>query len=194
MTDQLVSLTASTEVYLRDTPFTPGQNIWVECVAASKKLYGVLSPGTNPIHQNGVDTKVSTTQKILQIGGDGSTVAFDDEDYPALANAHVDDGTLAEADRLRVVVLERGQNNEVLRILNRVESGDTPSDGEFKTSGSTVLTVGAALNEGARFEIWINDAADIETYSPTQYVTLPARVWDVMSADNAMTLLAPRPY
>lgn len=186
-------LAAGTEVVLGATPFTIGQHVSAYCAAASKKLYGVLSPGTNRLRQGVLDNIVSDTEKVLRIEGDGSTVAFDDADYSQLANAHVDGGSLAEADRLRVVVLEKNGQNQLIRILNRVASGDTPSDGEFKTSGTTVLTVGAALNAGSYFEIWILDAADITTYSPTQYLELDVQVHDVMSADNALQLRAQRP-
>lgn len=187
------NLAASTEVVLGESPFTIGRFASAYCAAASKKLYGVLSPGTNRLRMGVLDTTLAATEKILRIEGDGSAVAFDDADYEQLANAHVDSGTLSEADRLRVVVLEKNSQNQIIRILNRVAASDTPASGEFKTSGDTVLTVGAALSEGAYFEIWILDASDITTYSPTQYLELDIQIHDVMSADNALQIRAQRP-
>lgn len=182
------TLAASTEYHLTQSPFNLGSTVSAFCAAASKTLYGVMDPGSNDARMGGLDNSLADAAKVLNIGGDGSTVAFTHSDYSFLVGAHVDGGTLAEADRLRVIVQEVGSHGQVLRTLNRVAAGETPSDGEFKTSGAVTLTVGTALPEGAWFRVLKLAAADIVAQTLDQYVPKEVTVYDFMNADNACRL------
>jgi len=191
---QTVSVADATETYLVRSPFQPGQPVNAQAAVDATEVYGVNHPGSNPLRQGqGIDNAVSDDQKVLRIGLDGTTVAFDEDDYPALANAHVDGGVLAEADRLRVVVRTLGVGLLHLSILNRVAASATPSAGEFKIleiSGVRTLTIGDAGNSGTDLEIWILDAADVVNAATlTQYMLTEVDTYAVLSVDGGAVTL-----
>jgi Fe-S cluster assembly iron-binding protein IscA len=185
---QTVSIADATETYLVRSPFQPGQPVNAQSSAASVPVYGVNHPGTNELRQGqGIDNTTADDQKVLRITSDGSTVVFDEDDYPALANAHVDSGSLSEADRLRVVVRTLGVGQEHLSILNRVAASATPSSGEFNTSevsGVITLTIGSAETEGIDYEVWILDADDVTLEATLdQYMLTEIDTYAVISVD-----------
>ena len=143
---ELITFAADVPQELRETPFLPGQKARLSSTAAAN-VYGANHP-----------TKVDA-DKYLAFQGDGTTVAWDDSDFAALAAAHVDGGALATADILRVIVKVGGT------VLERVAASATPSAGEFKTSGTTDLTLGDAPDDGQLVEVLILDAADVSQFN-----------------------------
>jgi hypothetical protein len=178
---QIVAVPVGTEVALGKTPFIPLQPV-AAYAAAAATLYGVDHPGTNALRQGqylndgdpktvGIGAENGDTVKYLRLSLSagtqaGSDVTFDSADFPALANA--DTAAVTDANRLRVVVRVMGTGNRVLSVLNRVTAAADPGAGEFKTSGSTVLTIGEVLvTDGTEIEVWMLDADDIASYSVT---------------------------
>lgn len=184
----LLTLAAATPVHASQSNFTVGDVVHATTATASTSIYRAVHPGTNTLRMGVLDTQLAATQKVIHIAGDGTTTTFAHTAYPALSAAHVDGGTLAVADNLRVIVQEIGSRNQVLRTLVRVAASATPTDGQFKTSGAVTLTVGAALAEGAYFRVLILGAADIVTEAVTQYLPTRVTVGDFMIANNATVL------
>lgn len=179
MTDQIIELLPGVEKRIGASPFGEDQPVAAHSAfSTDANLYGVNHPGTNH------------ATKIARIALDGTTTTFNSTDFPLLASAHVDGGSLAEADRLRLVAIIRGVSQRFLKILNRVAASATPAAGEFKSSGAAPITItlGDAENEGASLELWMLAATDIQTsvldgVGPTQVL---AR--EVFSADAPVVL------
>lgn len=190
---QTVVVADATETYLVRSPFQPGQPVNAQAAVDATVLRYVNNPGSNPLRQNqGIDNSNGDTQKVLRIALDGTTTQFSSADYPALANAHVDGGVLAEADRLRVVAVKRGVGQEFLGILGRVAASGSPTAAQFKTSGAgpILLDLGDAGNAGEDLELWILDAADIVTEATLdQYLLTEVDTGAVVSVDGGAVTL-----
>jgi hypothetical protein len=199
MVDIVKALAASTEVQLGNYPFGVGQMAIAETSTASCTIYGVNHPGVNTLRQGGgIDTSVSSSIKYQRITLDGSTTSWDEGDYSALANLHDDSGSLTDANRLRVVVREIGVGGIVQSIYKRVQSDTSggPGAGEFlvKTvsgSGQT-LEIGAAGSDGEMIEVWIMDAADIDSTTITEDLATQLTCNDVVVASQASRLIGVR--
>lgn len=168
-------LTSGIEELLGTHPFMVEGEMAAYCSAAAKNLYGCNRP---------------EDAKRVRITLDGTTTVFHEDDYPELAALHDDGGALTVATQLRIVVLELGAGDRVLRLLTRVQSDDTPVDGEFLAVDNTgmQLELGDAGNEGTDIQIWVNEATDVGTAALTQYTPNHLYANRVVVADNAVTL------
>lgn len=198
MSDLIKAITASTETQLGTSPFGVGEQCAAHIVGGGT-IYGVNHPGSNTLRQGGgIDTSVSTSVKYQRITLDGSTASWDVDDYANLANLHDDGGSLTDANRLRIVVREIGVGGVVTGILKRVQSDTSggASAGEFlaKDVSGTGMTIeiGDAGNDGEMIEIWMLDAADIDSTTITAALPTLLTCNDVIVATAAARLVGQR--
>lgn len=178
MGDQIIKIAANTETVLAVSPFLP-QNPTNYQAAAAAEVYGVYLAGR--------DARDGDYQRWT---GDGTKVAWTSTEIVNLANAHVDAGTLADEDVLRVAVKVNGE------VLHRVAASATPGAGEFKTSGTTTITFGEAPAAGAKVEMFLagtdpsgsaEDAGIINFTVPGDALPFQEQAPEVVYADAGVT-------
>lgn len=196
MSDLIKAVTASTATLLGTSPFLVG-DVCAAHIVAGGTIYGVNHPGQNPLRQGitgGIDSSVHSSQKFLRLTLDGSTVSFTEDDYPALANAHDDSGSLTDANRLRIVAREVGVGGTVTGLLKRVQSDTSggAASGEFLVkddTGTMTLEIGDAGSDGEILELWLLDAADIDSTTVTAALPTELECSDVIVATGAARLV-----
>jgi hypothetical protein len=166
------TLAAVTHVKNMETPFLPGQPIAAFCTTGTPSIYGANHPGKN------------SATKYLMIEGTGAKTSWDEDDYAILDTVHVDTGSLAIADQLRVIVMVDGV------IKKRVAASASPSAGQFKTSTESgtkgTLTLGDTVAAGGKIEVLILAAADVTALetSMTANIRYEEVAYDFMVADT----------
>jgi hypothetical protein len=194
--EQIAVIPANTVVVLGNHPFTVGNQVAASSASAGVTLRGVNRPGS---YNASNEIAQPATQDILLVSVQGGTqvgtdVTFDPADYPALANAHVDGGTLDEADRLRVVVQLKGANGRTLGTLHRVAASADPASGEFKTSAAGLLTLGEIdlVDDpiGYTVEVWLIPADKITEQAIPQTVLGEIVVDGVVAAEGGEVRLS----
>lgn len=170
---QVIALTADEETELTKSPFIVDTPVRFESHAGAS-VYATNLPGR--------DARGGEYQRFE---GDGSKTVWTSTEVVNLANAHVDGGTLDDDDRLRVVLKVDGV------VKKRVAASATPGAGEFKTSGSSPisLTLGDTVDDGGKIELFLRDADDITTLTiPANGVSHEEAAYQMVLADAATTV------
>ena len=131
----------------KTNPFLAGGPVTLRMPAAGGTFYGA--------------NEDNSAEKVAVIRGDGTTVLWDENDFPILDTAHDDaGGAIAAVDYLRVVATVNGQP------IERVSSGGSPAAGQFiinDNAGTIEFETGTTYGVGTDIKVYVFEASDVQS-------------------------------